>query len=168
MVDISHTFGERLRSAILRRAGGAPSVNDLAKACGVSYQAVKKWMDADTPKIDALNAMAAAKFLGVSYEWLLTGKGPETESGWAQATTTALSTGEKINEYAAQPMASNVVESLSAFLEQLNPVLKPSALKIINLIIDGEIKNENAANLLDGMLAMSAAVAPQSKQSKAG
>lgn len=51
------------------------SSSDLARACYVSPAAVYKWLKVDG-KLSADNLVAAARALGVSEEWLRTGKLP--------------------------------------------------------------------------------------------
>lgn len=48
----------------------------LARACKISPAAVSEWVLGKTVKIEAANLLAAARFLGVSPEWLASGKGP--------------------------------------------------------------------------------------------
>lgn len=70
-------FGERLKHAMdARKHPGPVSVSELASACRVTYQAVKKWLDTATPKLSADSAMTAAKVVDVDLMWLLTGRGP--------------------------------------------------------------------------------------------
>jgi SOS-response transcriptional repressor LexA len=67
MVD----YSERLKLA-LRQSGY--SVQHLADALGISYQACKKALDGKTKAFSAANNHKAANFLGISAEWLATGE----------------------------------------------------------------------------------------------
>lgn len=67
MVD----YSERLKLA-LRQSGY--SIQHLADALGISYQACKKAMDGKTKAFSAANNQKAANFMGVSAEWLATGE----------------------------------------------------------------------------------------------
>lgn len=48
---------------------------ELARYCGVSHPSVTNWFNGKTKELAASNAIKAAIFLGVSTEWLTTGKG---------------------------------------------------------------------------------------------
>lgn len=63
---------ERLRDAM----GTEISASDLARACKVSPAAVSKWLDGRTKELKADNYVDAARALGVSAEWLRTGRLP--------------------------------------------------------------------------------------------
>lgn len=67
MVD----YSERLKLA-LRQSGY--TIQHLADALGISYQACKKALDGKTKSFSAENNQKAAKFLGVTSEWLATGE----------------------------------------------------------------------------------------------
>lgn len=77
------TFGERLEEA-LRLAG--QDRQRLAKALGVSVQAISHVILGKTQSLTAENAARAARFTGTDYFWLCTGEGhPRTgvpESRW--------------------------------------------------------------------------------------
>jgi len=57
------------------------STADLAKAMGVSYQAVKKVLDGKTAMLTAENNRKAAKFMGVDSGWLASGEGAPRPAG---------------------------------------------------------------------------------------
>ena len=65
------TYSQRLRTAL----GATTSITQLAKAIGVSYQAVKKILDGGSSSFSAANNAKAAAFLSVSPDWLATGEG---------------------------------------------------------------------------------------------
>ena len=69
-------YNERL-NASMKKAG--KDIHALAKALGISYQAVKKALDGKS-KLTAENNSKAADFLGVSSDWLATGKGDDERS----------------------------------------------------------------------------------------
>jgi len=68
MVELSERF-----QAALKHANS--SVSDVARATGLSYQALKKVLDGKTKSQDAKNNLAIAQYLGVSSEWLSSGEG---------------------------------------------------------------------------------------------
>ena len=70
-----NTLGARLRAAL----AGPPKKSQaaLARACGVKPPSVHDWLSGETKTIEGQNLLRAAKFLGVSPEWLTTGKGPK-------------------------------------------------------------------------------------------
>lgn len=68
MVD----YSDRL-TASMQQAG--VSVTRLAARLGVSYQAVKKVLDGKSKCFSAENNARAAALLGISPDWLVTGKG---------------------------------------------------------------------------------------------
>lgn len=51
------------------------SQTELAKACGVTRNAVSLWESGETKSLDSAYLFDAARFLGVNPEWLATGKG---------------------------------------------------------------------------------------------
>jgi len=65
---------DRLRLAM----DGPPRVPqvDLARACGVSGPTVNDWLSGKTQTIKGPYLLACARYLGVSADWLATGKGP--------------------------------------------------------------------------------------------
>lgn len=63
---------ERLRAA-MKQCG--MSIPKLAESLGVSYQAIKKLHDGTSKAFSAENNSKAAQILGVSPDWLATGKG---------------------------------------------------------------------------------------------
>ena len=68
---VMHSVGKRIRQA---RVAAGLSVPELARACGLSRQAVYNWeSDADQPT--GPNLVAAAECLGVNERWLVSGKG---------------------------------------------------------------------------------------------
>jgi len=66
-------FGERLKVAF-----GTQSISKIADRMGVSYQAVKNYVEGRIPDSDKLIEIASST--GCSIHWLLTGEG-EKESG---------------------------------------------------------------------------------------
>lgn len=62
-------------AAAMREAGKTP--HDMAAALGVSYQAVMKVTKGTSKMLRADHNAVAARFLGVSSEWLATGKGAQ-------------------------------------------------------------------------------------------
>ena len=68
------TLSDRLKLALSQR----PDLSRvaLARACGVTPQAIHAWLVGKTKKVEHANVMAAARALGVSPEWLASGKEP--------------------------------------------------------------------------------------------
>lgn len=58
-----------------RRSHARISQAALAKACGVSRNAVSLWESGETKSLDAAYLFNAAKILGVNPKWLATGNG---------------------------------------------------------------------------------------------
>lgn len=74
------SFGDRLDLAIRERNS---SRAELAKALGVSQQAISLVITGDTKAMNAENAARTARFLGVDYVWLATGEGVmEPQQSW--------------------------------------------------------------------------------------
>ncbi|HET8694984.1 MAG TPA: helix-turn-helix transcriptional regulator [Aquabacterium sp.] len=69
-------FGERLASAMAKHKPKKVEIQELADVCGVSYQAVKKWLGSPNAVLSAAFAMKAAKYLDVNVAWLVLGEGP--------------------------------------------------------------------------------------------
>lgn len=65
-------YAQRLTAA-MEHAGQKTTA--LALNLGVSYQAVKKVLDGKSTSLNAANNARAARFLGVSADWLATGSG---------------------------------------------------------------------------------------------
>lgn len=67
------TYGARLKIAMDRQK---VSVSSLAQGIKLSYQAVKRVLDGNSKAFTAENNVKAADYLGVSSDWLATGRGP--------------------------------------------------------------------------------------------
>lgn len=65
------------RLALALQKSGKTKI-DLARFCGVSHPSVTNWFNGKTKELAASNAIKASIFLGVSTEWLTTGKGNMT------------------------------------------------------------------------------------------
>lgn len=68
------TLSERIIEA-MEKSG--VSVKQVADACGISYQAVRKWRIKETQSLDGKHLVALAKLTGYECEWLMTGTGPK-------------------------------------------------------------------------------------------
>ena len=66
------TLRERLRAAL---DASAKSQAALARACGIKPPSVHDWLSGKTQTIESQNLLKASKFLGVSPDWLASGKG---------------------------------------------------------------------------------------------
>ena len=62
------TFYKDRLAAAMRHKG--VKITALAKAIGMSYQGVKKVLDSESASLNSANNAAAARFLGVSSDWL--------------------------------------------------------------------------------------------------
>ena len=74
------TLADRLSQALAARqaaaaAGERITKAGLARACGIKQPSVSDWFNGQTATIEGQNLIAAAAYLGVSPEWLATGKG---------------------------------------------------------------------------------------------
>lgn len=151
MVDVPHTFGERLKWAMAHKRPKAASASEVAHACGVSYQGAKKWLDASHASLDATNAIAISKFLGVSVEWLVTGVGTAYNEAQSQA---LMSAQELQPSYGTKPGA-HFVSAIEGFLDALSPLLRPAAVEVIKKLLDDQMKPDDAFSDLQELLAMS-------------
>ena len=77
------TLSERLEAA---RVAAGVSQADIARAAGVSTASVSDWFSGATKSLKTKSAMATARFLGVSLDWLTTGQGPMALSSTAAPT----------------------------------------------------------------------------------
>jgi len=72
------TIGDRLKFALdakSDRSGTRYTASDLARACGVTRQAVSQWMRGQSTNIRPDNLVCVADWLGVEVRWLATGDG---------------------------------------------------------------------------------------------
>jgi transcriptional regulator with XRE-family HTH domain len=72
------TIGDRLKFALdakSDRAGTRYTASDLARACGVTRQAVSQWILGQSTNIRPDNLICVADWLGVEVRWLATGDG---------------------------------------------------------------------------------------------
>jgi len=65
-------YKDRLEMAMKRKG---VKISALAKAIGMTYQGIKKVMDGDGASLNSTNNAAAARFLGVSSDWLASNTG---------------------------------------------------------------------------------------------
>jgi transcriptional regulator with XRE-family HTH domain len=72
------TMGKTLKERLEIAMRGPPRVRaiDLARACNVRPPSVSDWLTGKTKRLEGANLLNAAKRLGVTPEWLATGKGP--------------------------------------------------------------------------------------------
>lgn len=69
-----NSFADRLKAAMGERF----SRDDVAKACGISVQAIAQVLKGTTKALTAENTARAARLLGVDWYWLATGEGSAT------------------------------------------------------------------------------------------
>lgn len=77
------TYSNRLKEIMDKRC---VTVTMLSRACGLSYQAIKKVIDGKTASLGTANNFAAAKYLSVSPAWLAGAEGGLDGSQDAQST----------------------------------------------------------------------------------
>jgi phage repressor protein C with HTH and peptisase S24 domain len=82
------------------RAAGV-STTQLARELDISYQAVKKVLSGGSGAFNAENNAAAARFLGVSSDWLATGKGERAAAPVASEPPADYGSDLTIPQYAA-------------------------------------------------------------------
>ena len=68
------TLSERIIEAM---DASRASVKDVATACKISYQAVRKWRISETQSLDGKHLVALAKLTGYETEWLMMETGPK-------------------------------------------------------------------------------------------
>jgi transcriptional regulator with XRE-family HTH domain len=72
-IEAMSTLADRIIEAMDK---SGVSVKQVAAACEVSYQAVRKWRTAETKKLEAGNLVRLAALTGFEPRWILTGEGP--------------------------------------------------------------------------------------------
>lgn len=85
MVDYSDRLREAMLQAGYKTADNTPDVPRLAKAIGLTRQAVTKVVDGSTKFFTIPNHFKAARTLGVRPEWLGLGEAPMREPTQASA-----------------------------------------------------------------------------------
>lgn len=63
---------DRINEAM--KAAGV-DIADVARACGISYQAAKKWTTGETRKIEAEHMLKFCDFTSVDIHWMVSGEG---------------------------------------------------------------------------------------------
>lgn len=53
------------------------SVQQVADACSITYQAVRKWRTKESLSLDGKSLVALSKLTGYECEWLMNGAGPK-------------------------------------------------------------------------------------------
>lgn len=86
------TLDDRVRRAITE---SGKAVRDIARACGISVQAVYAWQRGDVKNLQNDHLFSLAEATGFHARWIGTGKGPER---WLAATNHRVS--ELLNNYA--------------------------------------------------------------------
>lgn len=122
-------FGERLKHAMENGPAGHVSVAAVAAQCKVSYQAVKKWQDYDTPKLEAQSAVRISELLGCHLLWLLTGKGP----AWVN---------EVPQKEAGPPLRPAIMQRLASLHERDLGHVEHEILKVLKTIEDRNLELE--------------------------
>lgn len=78
-------WAERIKSLLDQGRHRGLTQTGLAKACGISQPSVSQWFNDGAAKpatemIRGDNLIAAARYLGTTPEWVMTGSGPSTAS----------------------------------------------------------------------------------------
>lgn len=107
------SIGTRIRET---RRHHKVDVADIARAAGVSKQAVYQWENGETKTLKGDNLLAVARALGVDATWLSTGKGPMTAE-------------EPAPDY-AKPISGEAFDVAVAYMK-LSPALQSSVRTII-------------------------------------
>lgn len=81
------SLAERVTESI--RESGA-SVPQVAKACGISVQAVYKWMNGRSNKINGEHLIELARVTNYEARWIISGKGEKRKDPKAMAVYTAM------------------------------------------------------------------------------
>jgi transcriptional regulator with XRE-family HTH domain len=81
------TLGDRIRE---ERENKGWSQTELGKRVGVGKSSVSQWENGTTKKMDGLNMVLAAKALGLSADWLATGKGNKYRTPEPEKTISAI------------------------------------------------------------------------------
>ena len=68
------TLSERINEAMGK---SGVTVRQVATACGISYQAVRKWLTSETQALDGEHLIALSELTKFEAKWLITGKGPQ-------------------------------------------------------------------------------------------
>jgi len=114
------TLAERVIKA---RTARGYSQTELAKAAGVSSQAVNQWESGETKTIKSGPLHRAASFLRVSPDWLLTGRGEmEGESEEARETEVEPAVHDALRDKAIDMVIASVVYALSKTTPAAAPV----------------------------------------------
>lgn len=135
------TLSERLQQA-LRRSGISQA--ELARRCGVKQPSVHGWLSGKAKFLRGENLLKAASVLGVSEDWLATGRGamdtPPAHRAPAQGPS------------ARQPMTPDeLAERLAATLKAVPAGLRPAAAKLLESLAstpDDEALKESLAHVL--------------------
>lgn len=78
------TLAERLERAL--KLDHTHTKAGMARACGISKPAVSAWFSGATQSLDGQNLLKAADYLGVTPQWLSSGKGRMTNNADAKIT----------------------------------------------------------------------------------
>lgn len=68
MGSLSDRINEAMKAAQV-------DIADVARACGISYQAAKKWTTGETRRIEADHMLKFSDLTGFDIRWLVTGEG---------------------------------------------------------------------------------------------
>lgn len=89
-------------------------VEKVSKACGVSVQAVYKWMRGDSMNISGLPLLELARITNYEARWIISGKGEKTKDPKAVAVYQAM---QNMPEYKKDVL----VQTSTALAEQPKP-----------------------------------------------
>ncbi len=81
------TLAERVTEAV---EGSGTNVAKIAKACGVSVQAVYKWMNGGSQTIEGMPLIELARLTNYEARWIISGKGEKRKDPKAVAVYEAM------------------------------------------------------------------------------
>lgn len=124
----------------------------LSRKLGISYQAIKKVVDGGAFGVE--NNFKAARHLGLSPEWLSSGKGPKYA---VTAPPSPVQAQEPSAAYSVVGRANSLTEHMVALeiaLEALPDLLQVSGRDVLSKWVRGEIDGRKAARDLDELATM--------------
>lgn len=123
----------------------------LSRKLGISYQAIKKVVDGGAFGVE--NNFKAARLLGLSPEWLSSGKGPKNAPAFSSASQTEGLGANYPNASRANTLTEHMV-ALEIALDALPDLLKVSGRDVLSKWVRGEIDARKAAGDLDELATM--------------
>ncbi|HBS17729.1 MAG TPA: transcriptional regulator, partial [Halomonas sp.] len=119
--ELERGFSSRLEAAI-----GQRSVLSFAKECGFSDSLVRKYLRGSLPGLD--KAVTMARVLGVSLEWLATGKGESSAANCVQEEAAPHTAGQAKLGF-NEALLRQVIEAVEEALDLLDLDIDPPGKK---------------------------------------